>query len=156
MNQGHPEVSRWFVGADHRGFSLKRVIVGYLAENGLEVEDVGSFDAESVDYPLIALRLARKVAASPHFRGVLLCGSGVGMSIMANRLRGVRAALAWSEEVAKLSRAHNDANVLVLPAAFLDTKTTLEVIKVWMVTPFDGGRHLRRVRMMDEIGQELC
>jgi ribose 5-phosphate isomerase B len=76
------------------------------------------------------------------------------MSIMANRFRGVRAALAWSEEVAKLSRAHNDANVLVLPAAFLDTKATLEVMKVWMVTPFDGGRHLRRVRMMDEIGQE--
>lgn len=154
MNQGHPEVSRWFVGADHRGFSLKRVVVGYLAENGLEVEDIGSFNEESVDYPLIALRLARKVATSTHFRGVLLCGSGVGMSIMANRLRGVRAALAWSEEVARLSRAHNDANVLVLPAAFLDTKTTLEVMRVWMVTPFDGGRHLRRISMMDEIGQE--
>lgn len=156
MNQGHLEISRWFVGADHRGFSLKRVVLGYLVENGAQAEDVGSFDEESVDYPLVALRLARRVAESPHFRGVLLCGSGVGMSIAANRLRGVRAALAWSEEVARLSRAHNDSNVLVLPASFLDEKTTLEVMKVWMITPFDGGRHLRRVRMMDEIGQEEC
>lgn len=146
------KICRWFVGADHRGFWQKRALVESLLSDGNAVEDIGCFSSESVDYPKIARIMALKVSSSPNFRGILLCGSGVGMSMVANRFRGIRAALVWNEEVARLSRAHNDANVLVLPASFLDTATMLAILKVWSTTPFEGGRHLRRVRMIEEAG----
>lgn len=148
------KVYRWFIGADHRGFQQKSALVNHLLKDGNDVEDIGCFSSDSVDYPHIARLMAKKVSASPNYRGILLCGSGVGMSVVANRFRGIRAALVWNEEVAGLSRAHNDANILVLPAAFLDMEGMLKILEVWATTPFEGGRHSRRVRMIEEVSEE--
>jgi ribose 5-phosphate isomerase B len=133
------------IGADHAGFALKERLVQELASLGFAPEDVGTHSSESTDYPDYAHVVADKVARGEAKRGVLLCGTGLGMSYAANRHFGVRAAVAWSADVAALAREHNDANVLVLPARFVTEDQGLEILKTWLSTPFEGGRHQRRI-----------
>lgn len=137
------------IGADHAGFALKERLKEELAARGYTVEDLGTDSPASVDYPAFAHQVAGRIERGEAGRGVLLCGSGLGMSYAANRHRGVRAAVAWSPEIAQLARQHNDANVLVLPARFLDEGTGLAILRTWLDTPFEGGRHARRVAQID-------
>ena len=116
---------------------------------GYQPLDLGTDSDASTDYPDYAHQVADRVESGDAARGVLLCGSGLGMSYAANRHPGVRAALAWTPEVARLAREHNDANILVLPARFLTEQQGLEILKTWLTTPFEGGRHERRVKKID-------
>lgn len=140
------------VGSDHAGFKLKEIIRRYLEKEGHEVKDVGTFSEESVHYPEFAFRIAGLVSRGEVDRGVLVCGSGIGMCMAANRVRGVRAVNATEPYGAKMSRRHNDANVLCLGERFIGQDMALEILNVWLAEPFEGGRHLLRVQMMDEMG----
>lgn len=137
------------IGSDHAGVALKERLVGELRALGFDPDDVGTHSDASVDYPDFAHVVARRVAGGEARRGVLLCGTGLGMSYAANRHPGVRAAVAWTPEVARLAREHNDANVLVLPARFLDEPVGVEILRTWLTTPFEGGRHARRVAAIE-------
>jgi ribose 5-phosphate isomerase B len=138
------------IGADHAGFQLKARLVKELAALGFEPIDVGTHSDASVDYPDFAHRVAQRVETGQNARGVLLCGTGLGMSYAANRHPGVRAAVAWTPEIAHFAREHNDANVLVLPARFLNEEQGVSILKEWLTTPFAGGRHARRVAKIEE------
>lgn len=138
------------IGADHAGFELKQRLVQELRRLGYEPLDLGTNSTESTDYPLYAHQVAERVARGENARGILMCGTGLGMSYTANRYHGVRAAVAWSPEIAHLSRSHGDSNVLVLPARFLDPETGIAIMKEWLTTPFEGGRHQRRIAGIEE------
>lgn len=138
------------IGADHAGYEMKQALIADLISLGYEIEDVGTHSTESTDYPDYAHPVAREVSEGIAERGVLLCGTGLGMSYAANRHPGVRAAVVWSPEVAKLSREHNDANVLVLPARCIDLETARAILHTWLDTPFAGGRHQRRVDKIED------
>lgn len=133
------------IGADHAGFELKNRLRDALIAEGHEVRDVGTNSPESTDYPEFAAKVGRAVAAGEVERGILVCGSGAGMSITANKIRGVRAALGVNEEGVRLIRQHNDANVLTLGARFTDPETARRLVHIFLETPFEGGRHERRV-----------
>lgn len=141
------------IGSDHAGFRLKENIKAHLEAQAFEIEDLGVPEETSVDYPEIAHAVAARVAAAidteTKVRGILACGTGIGMSIAANRTIGVRAALCHSKETARLARAHNDANILVLPGRTLSTEDARELVDIFLETPFDGGRHERRVSSID-------
>jgi ribose 5-phosphate isomerase B len=137
------------IASDHAGFALKEKLERALGALGFAVEDLGTNSEDSTDYADYAHPLAAKVSSGEAARGVLLCGTGLGMSYAANRHPGVRAAVAWNPEVAKLSREHNDANVLVLPARFVSEDEGIAILKTWLDTPFEGGRHARRVAKID-------
>lgn len=139
------------IASDHAGYALKERLAGLLRDLGYDVEDLGTHSPASTDYPDYAHPLAEKVASGAATRGVLLCGTGNGMAVSANRHRGVRAALAWSPEIAKLAREHNDANVLVLPARFVSDEDGAAILKSWLETPFAGGRHQGRVEKIEEV-----
>jgi ribose 5-phosphate isomerase B len=138
------------IGSDHAGFELKERLVTELRALGFEPLDVGTHGPASVDYPDFAHDVAGRVERHEASRGVLLCGTGLGMSYAANRHHGVRAAVAWSPEVARLARQHNDANVLVLPARFVSGEEGVDIMKAWLDTTFEGGRHGRRVAKIDQ------
>jgi ribose 5-phosphate isomerase B len=140
------------IGADHAGFELKEYLKGELARLGYAPEDMGTHSTDSVDYPDYGKRVAEQVSRGEASRGVLLCGTGLGMSYTANRYPGVRAALVWSPEIAELSRHHNDANILILPARFTSQEEGIEILRRWLETPFDGGRHEARVAKI-EVGE---
>ena len=133
------------IASDHAGFQLKEKLAGVLRGLGYDVEDLGTHSTASTDYPDFAHPLANKVEHGEVKRGVLLCGTGLGMAFAANRHHGVRAAVAWNTEIAKLAREHNDANVLVLPARFVSEDDGVAILKAWLDTPLEGGRHQRRV-----------
>ncbi len=133
------------VGADHAGFPLKEHLRERLTRKGHEVVDHGTHSLESCDYPDYAAAVARDVAAGRADRGLLVCSTGVGMSIAANKIRGVRAALGTSAEQVRLTRSHNNANVITLGARFMDEATAETLLDVFLKTPFDGGRHARRL-----------
>ena len=133
------------VGSDHRGFILKDYLIAMLSGEGHEVVDLGCSSTEAVDYPDYAFRVGEMVASGGAERGILVCGSGIGMSIAANKVRGVRAALCCSVEDAGMTRRHNDSNVLALSERGLGDPKTDEIVRVWLTTPFDGGRHARRL-----------
>ena len=137
------------LGSDHAGFDLKERLGEVLEELGFEPVDFGTHSRESTDYPDYGHSVSGAVSNGECQLGVLVCGSGIGMSMTANRHAGVRAALAWSEEVGEMARRHNDANVLVLPARFIDEGTAFNILKKFLQTPFDGGRHERRVKKID-------
>ncbi len=137
------------IGADHAGFALKELLKQELAALGYEPLDIGTHSADSTDYPDYAHPVAHRVETGEAARGVLLCGTGLGMAYAANRHPGVRAAVAWTPEVARLARAHNDANVLVLPARFVTEAEGREILRAWLSTPFEGGRHERRVQKIE-------
>jgi ribose 5-phosphate isomerase B len=137
------------IASDHAGFEMKEKLAQVMREMGYEVDDLGTHSPASTDYPDYAHPLASKVENGEVQRGVLLCGTGNGMAYAANRHHGVRAALAWSPDIARLSRQHNDANVLVLPARFLSDEDGVAILKAWLDTPFEGGRHVPRVRKIE-------
>ncbi len=138
------------IGADHAGFDLKQRLVRELAALGFQPLDVGTTSADSVDYPDFAHSVADQVERGEARRGVLLCGTGLGMAYAANRHSGVRAAVAWTPEVAELARSHNDANVLVVPARFVSEEQGVEILRRWLETKFEGGRHARRVEKIEK------
>jgi len=140
-----------YVGADHAGFELKQKLVDELRRLGYEPVDVGPRTLDpSDDFPDYARPVAQAVSTGRASRGVLTCGTGLGMSYVANRYPHVRAAVVWSPEIAELSRKHNDANVLVLPSRYMSDDESLTILRRWLSTPFEGGRHQRRVEKIDQ------
>jgi ribose 5-phosphate isomerase B len=139
------------IGSDHAGFELKERIRAELTRQGQSIEDYGTSNAESCDYPDIGLKVAERVAADPETLGILICGTGVGMSIVANKVPGIRAALANSTYVAQFSREHNDANILVLPGRVVGADMAVAMVKAWLQSRFAGGRHQRRLDKIREI-----
>jgi ribose 5-phosphate isomerase B len=137
------------IASDHAGIDLKAALAKHLQALGFAVEDHGTNSTESVDYPDYAQKIAAEIIAQKAALGILICGSGVGMSIAANRFTGIRAALCHSEEIAKLAREHNDANILVLGARFLDLRTAQAITDIFLQTNFSGGRHANRVSKLD-------
>jgi len=138
------------IGTDHGGFELKEKIVEYLKSNGFEYKDFGTFTQDSCDYPKIGKLVASEVANNNFNRGILVCGSGIGMSIAANRFKEVRAALCWDMTTAQFSRTHNDANILCLGQRVIDNQLAVEMVDLWLKTEFEGGRHKLRVDMLGE------
>jgi ribose 5-phosphate isomerase B len=136
------------LGSDHRGYQLKERLRSFLQEQGHEVADCGTTGEESSDYPDYAVPPCELVAKAKADRAILLCGSGIGMTIVANKVAGIRAALCHDELTAEMSRRHNDANVLCLAADLLGDELIHRMVEVWLSTPFDGGRHARRVQKM--------
>jgi len=143
------------IAADHGGYSLKEALKPHLTEMGLVVTDAGTDSNQAVDYPDFGGKAAGAVSTGLFPRGILICGSGVGMSIVANRFPGVRAALCLDEETARLSRMHNDANILVLAGRKTDPETALRIVRVWLTTPFEEGRHQRRLDKIREMELKL-
>jgi ribose 5-phosphate isomerase B len=133
------------IGSDHRGYDAKRRIIALLEQLGHEVQDVGPFGNESVDYPDFALQVASAVGEQRVERGILICGTGIGMCIAANKVRGVRAAPCHDSITAEMSRRHNNANVLCLSADLLGDELMNRMVRIWLETDFEGGRHARRV-----------
>lgn len=142
------------IGCDHAGLAAKQKVIEAARQAGHEVADVGTSTEQSVDYPDYARLVAEGVARGEYERGILVCGSGIGMSIAANKVDGVRAALCWNEETARLSRQHNDANVLCLPGRFLDPADLPALVRSWLDGVFEGGRHVRRVEKIGGIEKE--
>ena len=140
------------IASDHAGFELKTVLTDALRARGLEVRDFGTDSAEPVDYPAFIRPAAEAVGRGEFDRGIVLGGSGNGEAMVANRVRGVRCALCWSVESARLARAHNDANVLALGQRLVPRDEALAILDTWLDTPFDGGRHARRIALIDGAG----
>ena len=138
------------IAADHAGFEMKERLRVALADMGFEVQDVGTHSPASTDYADYAHPLAQEISDGTAQRGVLLCGTGLGMSYVANRYPNVRAAVAWTPEIASLARKHNDANVLVLPARFVSEEDALAILGTWLDTDFEGGRHQRRIEKIEK------
>ena len=136
------------MGADHAGYELKNKIRDYLKQRGFDVQDEGTNAADSVDYPDFAAKVGNDVASHAADRGILVCGSGIGMAISANKVHGVRAANITSEYEAQMSREHNDLNVLTLGARILDEAKALKIVDLWLKTQFAGDRHQRRIQKM--------
>lgn len=137
------------IGSDHAGFDLKHLLKDHLRALGHEVTDKGTHVKDSVDYPDYAHAVAQAVANEPHALGIVICGSGNGVNISANRHPGIRSALAWSAEVAGLAREHNDANVLALPARFISDGEAERIVDAFLNAKFEGGRHQRRVEKIE-------
>lgn len=142
------------VGADHGGFELKTLIARRLCELGHEIEDFGADSSESVDYPHYAQVVGRAVAAGKFARGILICGTGIGIGIAANKVRGIRAASCSDTYSARMSRQHNDANILCLGGRVVGPGLALDIVDVWLAAEFEGGRHARRVGMIRQIEDE--
>lgn len=143
------------IAADHAGFEMKEYLVGYLTSLGYEVFDFGCYSEEPCDYPDVAHPLGEAISKGELERGISICGSGVGISIVANRHRGVRAALCWEPEIAELSRRHNNANVMSLPGRFMDNATAQKCVDLFLKTEFEGGRHQKRIDKI-EPGPSPC
>ena len=137
------------VGSDHAGFEMKEMVVNILRESGHEVEDMGADSDGPVDYPDYAAKVTSAVTGGLVERGVLVCGTGIGMSIAANRMRGIRAAACYTEEMAVMSRSHNDANVLCLGQRMTSGEDAGRILRAWLETAFDGGRHKRRLAKIE-------
>lgn len=140
------------IGTDHAGYRYKEAIKEALAGEGHEVKDFGTHSTEAVDYPLYIRPVAEAVARGECERGIVLGGSGNGEAMTANRLKGIRCALCWNPESARLGRQHNDANMISLGERMMPLETALEIVRVFLATPFEGGRHVRRIRLLDEVG----
>ena len=139
------------IASDHAGFELKSKIAAYLETNNISVEDFGTFKNEPVDYPDYGILAARAVAQNKADKGILICATGIGMSIVANKIDGIRAALCSNEEIAKMSRQHNDSNILVLGGKMIGFEEAVKIIDVWLKATFDGGRHLRRINKLHQL-----
>ena len=138
------------IGSDHAGYRYKEEIKSWLKKQGHEVQDFGTKSEMTVDYPAFIRPVAEAVANGEVERGIVLGGSGNGEAMVANRVRGVRCALCWNADSARLSREHNDANVMSLGQRMMTVETALELVRIFLETPFEGGRHVRRIRMIDE------
>ena len=143
------EIKKIAIGSDHGGFKYKKIITDYLTSKNIEVIDVGTYSEESCDYPLMAKEVAKKVTSSEVQRGILICGTGIGMSIAANKVRGIRAALCGDTFSAKATRAHNDSNILCLGQRVIGEGLALDIVDIWLKTEFEGGRHKKRVDIIE-------
>lgn len=139
------------MGSDHAGYALKEFIKNYLTASNFEVEDCGAFSEDSVDYSDFGIKVAEKIASGDFNRGILVCGTGLGMSMVANRFKNVRAALCSDIFSAMMSRQHNDSNILVLGGRVIGEELAKEIVHVWLKTPFEGGRHQKRIEKFDTI-----
>jgi ribose 5-phosphate isomerase B len=139
------------LGTDHAGYRYKELIKRFLESHGHQVRDFGTHSEDQVDYPLFVFPAAKAVSTGLCQRGIVLGGSGNGEAMVANKVKGIRCALCWSEETARLARQHNDANVLSLGARVISLEEALEIVSLWLGTPFEGGRHLQRIHMVEEI-----
>ncbi|MDD3236488.1 MAG: ribose 5-phosphate isomerase B [Candidatus Gastranaerophilales bacterium] len=137
------------IGADHGGYQLKNKIIDYLKENGYEVKDFGTNSPESVDYPVIAKEVSKSIVNGNFDRGILVCGTGLGMAIVADKIKGIRAIACSDTCSAKYSRLHNDANVLCFGERIIGSELAKDIVKIWLETDFEAGRHQRRVDMME-------
>lgn len=142
------------IGSDHGGYKLKEEIKKYLDEKEIEYKDCGTYSEQSVDYPDIAKDVAKRVQSKECDSGILICRSGIGMSIVANKFKGIRCAKCENEEEAKFSKMHNDSNILALGADYISTSTAICVVRAWIATPFEGGRHAERIKLIEEIEKE--
>lgn len=143
------------IGSDHGGYELKKDLVAFLADEGHEVMDLGTHSKDSCDYPLIGFEVAKAVSEGKAARGVLICKTGVGMAIIANKVGGIRAAACYDAAMASSSREHNDCNVIVLAASYTDVKRAREMMRVWLATEPAGDRHARRVKQITDIETRL-
>ena len=143
------------IGSDHGGYELKNKLVKYLKEEKYNVDDLGTHSKESCDYPLIGFEVAKAVGDGRADRGILICKTGVGMAIIANKVHGVRAAACYDKEMAKSAREHNNCNVIVFAADYSEFKQALEMLKIWLATEPLGDRHERRVRQINDIETKL-
>jgi ribose 5-phosphate isomerase B len=144
------------IGSDHAGFRYKESIKGYLASLGHSVTDYGTHSEEPVDYPTFIRPVAEAVARGEFERGVVLGGSGNGEAIAANRIAGIRCALCWNEESARLARQHNNANVVSLGQRMIDVELAFKIVRIWLETPFEGGRHQQRIELIDHPAPEAA
>lgn len=138
------------IGSDHAGFQYKEKIREFLQQLGHEVRNFGTYSPAPVDYPLFIRPVAEAVARGEYERGIVLGGSGNGEAMVANRVKGIRCAVCWNVETAHLAREHNDANVISLGQRMMPPQTALDIVKTWLDTPFAGGRHQRRIEMIDQ------
>lgn len=139
------------IASDHAAFELKEKIVQHLKELGHEPMDFGVYDDSSVDYPDYGVKVAKAVSDAEYERGVLLCGTGIGMSITANKFPGVRASLVYDHYTAKMSRLHNDSNILVIGGRTTGISTAFDIVETWLTTPYEGGRHERRLKKISDL-----
>lgn len=135
-----------YIGSDHAGYSTKGKIIKALEEMGYKIKDFGTFSERSVDYPDYAHPVAEAVEKNNYSKGILICGSGNGVCITANKHKNIRAALCWTTEIATLARMHNDANIVCIPARFISVKLAADIVKIFLTTEFEGGRHEKRVK----------
>lgn len=142
------------IGSDHGGYKLKEEIKRYLEEREIEYTDCGTFNEESVDYPEIAKTVALEVQSGQCEKGIIICRSGIGMSIVANKFKGIRCAKCNDEEEAKFSIMHNNANMLALGADYMDVNKAIRIVRTWIATEFEGGRHEQRIKIIEEIENE--
>ncbi len=149
------KVMKVAIGADHAGYEVKEKIKSLLEQMGIEYEDVGTDSTEPVDYPDFAAMVGKKVASGEADEGIVVCGSGIGVAIAANKIKGIRAAQAWNEETARLARQHNDANVLAIGARVLPEDEIPKIIRAWLNATFEGLRHVRRVEKIKKV-EESC
>ena len=140
-----------YIGSDHGGFSLKEYLKSYFEKNNIVFEDLGVYTQESFDYPIIAEKLCNEVIKDQNNRGILICGTGIGVCIAANKVKGIRAALCSDAYASEMSRKHNNANVLCMGGRVLDNDKGVDIVKSFLSTDFEGGRHLRRVDQITEI-----
>ena len=138
------------IGSDHAGFSYKSMLIEYLAKEGHVIKDFGTFSDAPVDYPLFIRPVAVAVSHGEYERGIVLGGSGNGEAMTANRIKGIRCALCWNRESAIMARKHNDANMISLGERMISREDTIEIVRLWLETPFEGGRHIARIRQIDE------
>ena len=142
------------IGSDHGGYKLKEEIKRYLGESGIEYKDYGTDSEERTDYPIYAKKVAEAIQNKECDKGIAICRSGIGMSIVANKFKGIRCAKCNDEEEARLSRAHNDSNILALGADYIETDKAIRMVRMWIATEFEGGRHQERVKLIEEIENE--
>ena len=137
------------LGSDHAGFDLKNIIIKYLEEKGYDIADAGTYKEKTCDYPIIAKEVAQRVATKEFEKGILICGTGIGMSIVANKVKGIRAAVVSDTCSAKMSRLHNDSNILCFGARIIGTELAKDIVDIWLNTTFLGERHLKRLEMIE-------
>ena len=142
------------IGSDHGGYKLKEEIKKYLDEKEIKYKDFGTMSEESIDYPIIAKEVAKSVQSNECERGIVICRSGIGMSICANKFKGIRCTPCYTEETAKYSRMHNDSNILALGADYVTTNEVICILRIWLATEFEGGRHEERLKLIEEIENE--
>ena len=142
------------IGADHGGYKFKEEIKKYLSENEIEYEDVGAFSEERTDFPIMAKAVCEKVQSGKADKGILICRSGYGMAIAANKFKGIYCAPVYNEETAKFCRAHNNTNVLALGADYMSINDAISCLRIWLGTEFEGGRYSERLKMIQEIEKE--
>lgn len=141
---------RIIIGCDHGGLNLKNKVIEHLKEVGYEVKDVGTYTTESVDYPIYAKKVAHAVADGKYEKGIIICGTGIGVSIVANKVKGIRASLCGDTFSAKATRQHNNSNILCMGERVIGVGLALDIVDIWLTTEYEGGRHQKRIDMMED------